>query len=141
MIGNKGSTDFLDVFDGKMFEEFPCNYLGDTKANGWYQCQENYVQTGPYTIIQAKQRPNDPAYRTFILASALMGNGYYAYAQDFYRYFPEYAKDVGKALGPPVMSDGFWERKFSKATVRVWPEQEKGEIEYFQAPLTDAWEK
>jgi len=133
LIGNKGSKDFLDVFDGKMFEEFPNDYLGDKKANGWYQCESNYAQTGPYTIIHAKQRANDPDYRIFILASALMGDGYYAYAQDFYRHFPEYDKDVGKPMGPPEMKDGYWERKFTKAMVRVYPEQEKGEIDYSQS--------
>jgi hypothetical protein len=138
LIGNKGSKDFLDVFDGKMFEEFPNDYLGDKRANGWYQCQENYLRTGQYTIIQAKQIPNDPTHRIFVLASALMGDGYYAYAQDFYRHFPEYEKDIGKPLGPPEIKVGVWERKFFKATVRVFPENERGEIEYLTAPLTDA---
>ncbi len=141
LIGNKGSRDFLDVFDGKMFEEFPDNYLGDKKANGWYQCESNYRQTGPFTIIQAKQICNDPAHRLFVLASALMGDGYYAYGQDLFRYFPEYSRDVGKPLGPPEEKGSFWERKFSKANVRVFPEEERGEIEYLSAPLTDLFQK
>lgn len=128
MVGNKGTLEFLDVLDGKMFEEFPNNYLGDQKADGWYQSIANYSQTGPFSIIQAKQSPNNPQHRLFILASALLFDGYYAYGQDLVRRFPEY-KDIGQALGEAQeMSDGSWQREFAKATVKVWPEEKKGEI-------------
>jgi hypothetical protein len=91
----------------------------------------NYSRTGPYSIIHARQRPNDHKYRKFILASALLGDGYYAYAQDFYRNFPEYKEDLGQAVGPAVDSISFWERRFARANVRVWPEEARGEIDFY----------
>jgi hypothetical protein len=129
MIGNKGSLDFVsnDLLDGKMFEEFPNNYLGDKTADGWFQCLSNYAKTGPYTIVHAKQVK---ALRTFVLASTLLGDGYFAYAQDLPKTFPEYGKDLGKALAPAQDNGAYWEREFSRGTVRVWPEQKKGEISY-----------
>jgi hypothetical protein len=59
-----------------------------------------------------------------------MGNGYFAYSNDFYRFYPEYEKNLGKALGPAEMKEDYWERMFSHAVVRVWPEEKRGEIEY-----------
>lgn len=131
LIGNKGSLAFLDIVDGKMFEEFPNDYLGDKRAGGWYQCLDNYEQIGDMSIIHARQVPNNPEYRSFILASSLMGDGYYAYAQDFFRYFPEY-KDIGKPIGEmKELCPGLFERKFEKGVVKVWPEERKGEIVRF----------
>jgi len=129
LVGNKGSLDFTadSLLNGKMFEEFPCNYLGDKTADGWYQCEDNYLHTGPYTIVHSR---HDKDHRLFVLASALMGNGYFAYSNDFYRFYPEYEKNLGKALGPAEMKEDYWERMFSHAVVRVWPEEKRGEIEY-----------
>jgi len=130
MVGNKGTLEFLDILDGKMFEEFPNDYLGGEEADGWYQSMANYSQTGPFSIIQARQIPNDPQHRLFILASALLGDGYYAYGQDLVRRFPEY-REIGQALGQAQeMLDGSWQREFAGATVKVFPEKRKGEIIY-----------
>lgn len=129
IIGNKGSLDYLEysLLNGKMFEEFPNSYLGGKEADGWYKCEENYSQTGPYSIIHAK---HDKEHRLFVLASALMGDGYFAYSQDFFRYYPEYGHDLGKPLGPAEYKNGCCERKFSNAIVRVWPEEKRAEIVY-----------
>ncbi|MDD5031630.1 MAG: putative glycoside hydrolase [Patescibacteria group bacterium] len=130
MVGNKGTLEFLNILDGKMFEEFPNDYLGDDKAGGWYKSMTNYFQTGPFSIIQARQVPNNPEHRLFILSSALLFDGYYAYGQGLIRRFPEY-QEIGKALGPArEMLDGSWQREFSKAIVKVWPGERKGEIIY-----------
>jgi hypothetical protein len=130
MIGNKGTLEFLDVLNGKMFEEFPNTYLGDDEVGGWYQSIRNYSLAGPFSIIHAKQVPNNPEHRLFVLASALLYDGYYAYAQDLARYFPEY-RSIGQAEGDVrVMFDGSWQREFSQATVKVWPKEKKGEIIY-----------
>jgi hypothetical protein len=127
MVGNKMTLEYIDLLNGKMAEEFPNNYLGDKKADGWYQTMENYFQAGPYSIIHARQIANDPEYRTFIIASALMGDGYYAYGHNMTRQFPEY-EDIGQALGPAEKKGDHWQRRFEKAVVTVWPEKKKGEI-------------
>jgi len=137
MVGNKGTLEFLDVLVGKMFEEFPNSYLGKVDTvrtakdpDGWHQSITNYLETGSFSIVQAKQIANTPAHRLFILASALLGDGYYAYGQNLARRFPEY-RDIGQALSPAEeMLDGSWQREFSKATVKVWPKEKKGEIIY-----------
>ncbi|MBD3248376.1 hypothetical protein GF382_03765 [Candidatus Falkowbacteria bacterium] len=129
ILGNKGAVEFLELVNGKMFEEFPNDYLGDKKAGGWYQCLKNYDSIGSYSVIHARQIPNNPKHRLFVLSSALMGDGYYAYAQDFFRWFPEY-EDIGKPLQKVKILDNVFERQYEKATVRVWPEDRRGEIVY-----------
>lgn len=129
MIGNKGSLEFLDILNGKMFEEFPNNYLGDKKADGWYQSIDNYQLTGAHSIVHAKHRSNDE-FRLFVLASALIHDGYYSYGQNSGKLFPEY-QDIGAALGPAEEDEnGAWHRKFAKAEVIVWPSKKKGQIVY-----------
>ena len=121
LVGNKGSAEFLDLFNGKMFEEFPNDYLGDKTAGGWHQSMKNYGQTGPYSIIQSK--PNG---RLFGLASALLGGGYYVCGQNDNNWYDEY-QDLGPALSK---ADEKFGRKFRKGEVMVWPEQRKGQIIY-----------
>lgn len=128
ILGNKGSLEFREYTNGRMFEEFPNDYLGDKRDGGWYQCIENYLSLGSMSIIHARKIPNNPRHRLFVLASSLMGDGYYAYAQDFFRYFPEYSE-----IGPPLdemksLSNGTFERNFEKAIVRVDPANKEGKI-------------
>jgi len=68
IIANKGSVEFMDVLNGRKFEGFSNEYLGDSTDHGWWQSMANAHQTGPYTILQAeRERDLD-----FVLASALM---------------------------------------------------------------------
>ncbi len=128
IIGNKGSVEFTDLLDGKMFEGFPNNYLGDKEAGGWYQCLENARQTGPYTIFQARQIPNNPAHRHFVLASAALAGVYYAYGQNISRFFPEYKKKIGYPLAGCRCQNGICLRRFSHGIAVVCPQEKKGEI-------------
>lgn len=128
MVGNKGSVEFLDVLDGKMFEEAPNDYLGDKKAGGWYQTMENYFQTGPFSIMHARQ--GEEGYVKFVSASALLGDGLFAYRQNE-TYEKQDFPDIGKALEKAYRADdGSWHRKFERAEVVVWPEAGTGEIKY-----------
>jgi len=128
LVGNKGSLEFLDILNGKMFEEFPNDYLGGKEAGGWYQSMENSILTGPNSIIQAKA--NGETSRQFILASALLADGYFAYGQDMTSRFPEY-QDIGQPIGiMENMPDGSWRREYEKAMVIVWPKKKEGKIIY-----------
>ena len=128
LVGNKGSLEFSDILNGKMFEEFPNDYLGGKEAGGWYQSMDNYAQTGPYSIVQAKI--NGDSWRQFVLASALLGGGYFIHGQNGDSWFPEY-QDVGQPLGKMVkMPDGSWQREYKKAVIIVWPEKREGKIQY-----------
>ena len=128
LVGNKGSIEFLDIFNGKMFEEFPNDYLGSKRDGGWHQSLTNYVLTGPYSIVQAKS--NGDNWRQFVLASALLGNGYFIYGQNNSSWFPEY-QEIGKPVGVmKKMTDGSYRREYEKATAIVWPEKREGKIQY-----------
>jgi hypothetical protein len=129
MIGNKMTLEYVGLLNGKMSEEFPNNYLGDKKADGWYQSIENYLQAGSCSIIHALQIANTPEHRLFVITSALMGDGYYTYGMNLTRRFPEY-EEIGKPLGPAIPQPNFWMRKYEKAIVKVWPEEKKGTIEH-----------
>lgn len=129
MIGNKMTLEFLDILDAKMAEEFPNNYLGSKKADGWYKTMENYLASGKYSLVHALQIANGPEHRIFVISSALMGDGYYGYGHNLTLQFPEY-RDIGKALGPAQQNPGLWIREFEKATIKVWPEEKRGEIIY-----------
>jgi len=129
LVGNKGSLEFMDVLNGKMFEKFPNDYLGDKVAGGWYQSMENYLQAGPYAAVQAKT--NGGSWRQFVLASALLSDGYFIYGQNGGSWFPEYQEDIGQPMGiMEKMFDDSWQREYERATVIVWPEKQEGKIIY-----------
>lgn len=67
LIANKGSVEFMDVLDGRMFEWWPNDYLGDKRDGGWWQNTVNANQTGRYTILQVHERDVE-----FAIASALL---------------------------------------------------------------------
>ena len=138
ILGNKGKPEYDEnVYDGKMFEEFPFTYGGeDKRAGGWYQCMKNYFTTGPYSIIQSPQTYNEKVAK-FVFCSALLGDGYFAIGHNNYRQFDFYKK-IGKPLGEHTEYDDskkprkehYWQREFEKATVKVFPFQRRGEIIY-----------
>lgn len=128
LVGNKGSLEFLDIFDGKMFEEFPNDYLGSKDAGGWYQSLGNYLVTGPYSIVQSKTIGD--SWRQFVLASTLLDDGYFVYGQNDSNRFSEY-QNIGKPIGVMKKNqDGSYQREYEKATAIVWPEKKEGKIQY-----------
>ena len=137
MVGNKGKIEYDGVFDGKMFEEFPFSYGGpDKRAGGWFQCMKNYLASGPFSIIQSRQT-GDVKFIKFVLASTLMGDGYFAIGHNNRKQYDFYKK-IGKPLGSHAEIKGknipkketYWQREFEKATVKVWPYKRRGEIIY-----------
>lgn len=124
LIANKGSLDFLEILDGRMFEKFPNNYLGGKKDNGWHKCMLNAQKTGLYTIFLVEPRD-----LMFGLASALLtDNGYIAIGQDNPKVHPELNFDLGKALSPAQKADSSYFRLYEKGRVEVFPSIRKGVI-------------
>lgn len=124
IIANKGSLDFLNQVNGRMFEKFPNNYLGDTRANGWYQCMANAQKTGLYTIFMVNYED-----LSFGIASSLLtDNVYIAIDQDNSGIHPELFVDLGKPLGIAMMNDTCYYRLYEKGKVEVYPEKRKGTI-------------
>ena len=72
IIGNKGDHYYLDIVDGKMFENFPNAWLGDEWAEGFEQSIENAKKTGAYTIFSINSGEVE-----FGLASALLLDNVY----------------------------------------------------------------
>jgi hypothetical protein len=123
-VTNKGSLDFLDITDGKWFENFPNDYLGDKWANGWRQCLHNAEKMGPYTVFQATR-----ANINFVLASTLLlDNVSIAISQDDSGVFPELEINPGKALGAYEKKDGIYYREYENVLVTVDPLKQIGEI-------------
>lgn len=117
IVTNKGSLDFLDVSNGKLFENFPNDYLGDRWANGWRQCLHNAQKMGPYTIFQGNRNNI-----SFVAASALLlDNVYVAISQDDSGLFPELEIKTGKPLGKYETKGGIYYREYEKVSVAVDP--------------------
>lgn len=124
IITNKGSLDFLNITNGKLFENFPNDYLGDKWANGWRQCLHNAEKMGSYTVFQAN-RSNIQ----FVAASALLlDNVYVAVSQDDAGFFPELEIKTGKPLGPYKSKNGIYYRDYEKVKVTVDPMKGIGTI-------------
>ena len=124
LLANKGSLDFMSYLDGRMFENFPNNYLGDKKADGWYKCMENSRKTGLFTIFLVKYKDIN-----FGLASALLtDNVYLAIEQDNAGVHPELNPDLGKPLGGARMINNIYYRLYEKGKVEVFPEERRGNI-------------
>jgi len=128
LIGNKGSLAFLDQTGGKMFEHFPNDYLGDKKDNGWWQSMSNYAQTGPYSILNAEEKQGRQ-YWQFVLASTLMGDGYFSYGQNNLSWFNEY-RPLGQPVAAAKKAGDCWERQFTQGKVRACPKNQTGQITY-----------
>jgi len=124
IITNKGSLDFLDLVNGKWFEHFPNDYLGDKWADGWRQCVENAKKMGNYTVFQGNRSNIN-----FILASALLlDNVYLAISQDDAGFFSELMFDPGQPLGPSQKKGGIYYREYEYAQIMVDPLKKIGEI-------------
>lgn len=124
IVTNKGSLDFLNTTNGKWFENFPNDYLGDKWAKGWRQCLHNAEKMGNYTIFQGNR-----ANIAFVSASALLlDNVYVAVSQDDSGLFPELEIQTGKPLGKYENRGGIYYREYEKVLVTVDPLKEIGLI-------------
>lgn len=125
VVTNKGDLHFLHRVDGKFFEGFPNDYLGDKWANGWRQCVSNARTTGPYTVFQGN-RSN----LNFVLASSLLlDNVYLAIGQDDSGIFPELENiNLGRPQGKMSHNGNTYSRNFERGSVRVWPLEMRAEI-------------
>lgn len=124
IITNKGDLSFLDKVDGKFFEKFPNDYLGDKWAGGWLQCIQNAEKTGPYTIFHVERDNIDLG----IASSLLLDNVYLAIGQDVAGYFPELDVPSGPPSGPFRKNGEIYERDFKNFKIKVYPLERRGEI-------------
>jgi len=124
LLANKGSVEFMDILDGRLFENFPCNYLGGTKDNGWHRSMFNSLQTGQYTIFQVADDEN----LDFVLASALLVDAYVAIGQDNLRTYPQLFQKLGQPWGKAMRMDSLFFREFENGRVEVKPAAKKGGI-------------
>jgi len=116
MIGNKGSVEFSDILDGKIFEDWPNDYLGDKRDGGWWQCMANAKQTGPYTIFQVSEKNLKFA----VASAALLDNVHIAVYQNNFRMYPEFQLNLGEPI------DTF--RKYENGLIEVDPAKKTGKI-------------
>lgn len=124
IVTNKGDTNLLNLVDGKFFEKFPNDYLGDKWAFGWKQSMDNARQTGPYTILQVERR-----FLSFGLASALLlDNAYLAVSQDDAGIFPEFEINPGKPKGNTFYFNHKYRRDYENLRVEVEPLSQEGKI-------------
>lgn len=123
LIGNKGSVEFMDVLDGRMFEFFPNNYLGDKSDFGFWQSLTNAKQTGKYTVILVKPTDIDFGYATV----RLLGNdAYLAVGHNNPNYYEQYDYD----LGDPQDDQIIIELKTTNGQIIIDPSRKKAKINY-----------
>ncbi len=130
LMANKGSVEFMDLLDGRLFEGWVNNYLGSKTNDGWDQCFENAKRMetefgAKYTVFQV----SSSAELDYALASAaLLDYVYVAVGQDNYRSYPAFELSPGQALGPYWQMADTYYRKFENFKVVVRPSQKRGEI-------------
>jgi len=128
LLANKGSLDFVDILDGRMFENFPNDYLGSTKDFGWHQSMENSQTMSSYglkyNIFTVKKEDVE-----FGLASALLLDDVYVAIEQDYAGFPKILEtDLGKPLGPYQKDGQAFVRFFQNGKVVVVPNLRLGEL-------------
>jgi hypothetical protein len=124
LLANKGTIEFMDILDGRIFEKFPNDYLGGKKDFGWHKSMSNARQTGKYTIFTV-----EPKDLMFGLASALLtDNVYIAVGQDNPVIHPELKVDLGSPLGSAQKNDSCYFRLYQKGRVEVFPSKRRGQI-------------
>ena len=124
VVTNKGDLNLLKIVDGKFFEKFPNDYIGEKWAGGWRQSMSNARKTGDYTIINV-----EPHELEFGLASyLLLNNGYISVGQDYAAQLPLFEINPGRALDVMRVEGATYTREYENISVRVYPLQRKGEI-------------
>jgi len=119
MIANKGSNEFMDILDGRMFEDWPNDYLGDKTDYGWWQCLANAHYTGRYTILQVQEKNLD-----FAIATAmLLDECYIAVGHNSTRLLPPLPTIRPEDKGEIIIS-----RRVGDKTVEIIPVKKIGKI-------------
>ncbi len=128
MVANPGNLAYNIDFDGKILENWPFEYAGDTTNGGWNISMFNATKTGPYTILNAR-----PGNWFFTLCSAKLLDGVCFSDVQNAPYRPEYRIDLGKPLEPQPSNFKknlpIYSRRFEKGTVYVCPRTGKAWIE------------
>ncbi|MHB8903513.1 MAG: putative glycoside hydrolase [Patescibacteria group bacterium] len=124
LLANKGTIEFMDILDGRIFERFPNDYLGSKKDFGWHKSMSNARHTGKYTIFTVELKD-----LMFGLASALLtDNVYIAVGQDNPVVHQEFKVDLGNPLGSAQKNDSCYFRLYQKGRVEVFPSARRGKI-------------
>lgn len=135
IIANKGSVEMMDILNGRMFENWPNDYLGDNENEGWNQsvanAQSMVEDHGSKMVIFQIQNPVN---LKFALASArLLDNVYVIVGQDNKNYYDDFDFDFGPALDS-VMRDehGNYFRNFEKGVITVNPRSKEVKLKSYQ---------
>lgn len=124
VVSNKGDLNLLDIVDGKFFEKFPNDYLGETWLFGWRQSLFNAQKTGEYTVINVE---HNNLY--FGLASCLLlDNAYLSIGQDYSASFKDLNINPGKPLGEMQVRNLVYTREYENISVAVYPQSREGVI-------------
>lgn len=120
LIANKGSVEYMEDLDGRMFENWRNDYLGDDYDGGWWQCLINGRKTGDYTIIKIKSAKD---LEFACLSAKLLGHDVYvAIGQDNSNPYPEFPTDLGKL--EKIEIKGY----FEKGIININPSKGNAEI-------------
>jgi hypothetical protein len=120
ILANKGSVEYMDVLNGRMFEDWRNDYLGDNYDSGWWQCFLNGRKTGNYTIIKIKS-PKDLEF-AYLSAKLLDHDVYIAIGQDYSNPYPEFPDDLGKLQKIEVKA------YFEKGSIEINPSKSQAKI-------------
>ncbi len=124
IIGNKGDLAFTDILDGKMFENFPNDWLGDKIAFGWFQSMRNAQAFQGFSIFTIN--PNEVE---FALSSAmLLDNVYLVIGQDYARHFSDQYLEIGRPTENFRVQKNTFTRRYQKGLITVSPYDRQGEI-------------
>ncbi len=129
IVTNKGEKGFFFLTNGAMFEKFPNNYLGSTRAGGWYQCMENARHAGPYAIFQVDYKNLE-----FGLASSLLLDNVYIAAGHNMPVPETFRIATGKPLGNMYKKGSLYCRDYELVRVEVSPENKTGRL--IQKPIS-----
>lgn len=124
IIGNKGDLAFSDLLNGKMFENFPNDWLGDKRADGWFQSMKNAQAFAGFSIFSI-----NPGEIEFGLSSAmLLDNVYFVIGQDYALHFNDKYLEIGRPVEGFRAQGSVFLRKYQKGLVKVFPYERKGQI-------------
>lgn len=128
IISNKGSVEMMDLVDGRMFETFPCDYLGSKENFGWNQSMKNAKEMeaigAKYTIFQGKEKDLN-----LILASALLLDNVYVMIDHNNSFFyPIFDLKIGEALDSCQTFQERYFRTYDGGNIEVNPKYLSGEI-------------
>lgn len=134
IIGNYGSDDYLNLVDGKQFENFPDVYLGkETDEGAFVMSLLNAKKSSGPDIFNAKEGEE----WWVLLSSKLVDNVYFAYKQNS-AFRPEYnTLTLGSPTGYLEAQGSIYSRQFQNGTVYVDPTKKTAWIIYSDGTRRD----